>query len=232
VHTPFLEQHRARIRCPTTQVTLQSGSQFDTRSLNPSRKKHRATNNSLANASDLERKQPAQPRGSRLRPDSHATENVTAASGASFPDPVCSPEAHMPKAGNVTMDYASLIPFISPDASAYSSASDYADVGSSLTAPVVANSPATELISRVANLSFDTSGVTRILHDVDTNTEAAIPVDPNAMHRYNDFVANPVIAYDIIRRSIESQARMETDNELNSQDAVVRLCQENNYPNP
>ena len=132
----------------------------------------------------------------------------------------------MPKAGNVRMDYASLIPFISPDASAYSSASDYVDVDSSLTAPVVANSPATVLISRVANLSFDTSGVTRILHDVDTNTEAAIPVDPNALHRYNDIVANPEIAYDIIRRSIESQARMETDNELNSQDAVVRLCQE------
>jgi hypothetical protein len=40
------------------------------------------------------------------------------------------------------------------------------------------------------------------------------------MHRYNDFVTNPEIAFDIIRRSIESQARMETDNELNSQDAA------------
>jgi len=67
----------------------------------------------------------------------------------------------MPKAGNLTMDYASLIQFISPEASAYSRASDYVDVDSSLTAPVVANSPATELINRVANRSFDTSGVPR-----------------------------------------------------------------------
>jgi hypothetical protein len=37
-----------------------------------------------------------------------------------------------------------------------------------------------------------------VLHDVDTNTEAAIPVDPNTLHRYNDIVANPEIAYDII----------------------------------
>jgi L-fucose isomerase-like protein len=140
----------------------------------------------------------------------------------------------MPKAGNLTMDYASLIPFISPEASAYRSASDYVDLDSSLTAPVVANSPATELIKRVANRSFDTSGVTRVLHDVDTNTEAAIPVDPIALHRYNDIIANPDIAYDIIRRSIESQARRETDNELNSQDAVrmFGFVRKNNYPNP
>jgi hypothetical protein len=74
----------------------------------------------------------------------------------------------------------------------------------------------------------------RVLHDVDTNTEAAIPVDPNALHRYNDIIANPDIAYDIIRRSIESQARMETDNELNSQDAVrmYDYVRENKYPNP
>ena len=123
----------------------------------------------------------------------------------------------MPKTGNVTMDYASLVPFISPDASAYSSASDYVDVDSSLTAPVVANSPATELINRVANRSFDTSGVTRVLHDVDTNTEAAIPGDPNALHRYN--VANPEIAYDIIRRSQDS-VRM------------YDFVRKNNYPNP
>jgi hypothetical protein len=44
----------------------------------------------------------------------------------------------MPKAGNLTMDYASLIQFISHEASAYSSASEYVDVDSSLTAPVVA----------------------------------------------------------------------------------------------
>jgi hypothetical protein len=63
VHTPFLEHHRALIGRPTTVVTLQAGNQFDTRSLSSSRKKHRATNNSLSNdASDLE------PRGSRSFP--------------------------------------------------------------------------------------------------------------------------------------------------------------------
>jgi hypothetical protein len=237
VHTPFLQQQCALIGPPTTMVTLQSGNQFETHSLNPSRKTHHETNNSLANASNTERKQPAQPRGSRLCPDSNATVNVTAASSASFPDPVCSPEAHLPKKKargcNLTMDYASLIPFISPEASAYR-ASDYVDVDSSLTAPVVTNSPVTELINRVANRSFDTSGVTRILHDVDTNTEAAVPVDPNALHRYNDIVANPEIAYDVICRSVESHSRMEMDNELNSQDAVrmYNFVRKSNYPSP
>jgi hypothetical protein len=43
-----------------------------------------------------------------------------------------------------------------------------------------------------------------------------------------------MIAYDSIRRSVESQARMETDNELNSQDAVrmYDFVRKNNYPNP
>jgi hypothetical protein len=86
----------------------------------------------------------------------------------------------------------------------------------------------------VANRSFDTSGVTRILHDVDTDTEATIPADPSALHRYNDIVANPDIAYDIICRSVESHATLETDNELNSQD-VVRMydfVRKGSYPKP
>ena len=238
VHTPFLEHHCALIGRPTTLVTLQAGNQFDTRSLNPSRKKHRAMNNALSNASDLEKKQPAQPRGSRLCPDSNATEILTAVSGASsFPiNPICSPEARLPSnAGDSKMDYDSWIPFISPEASANSrSASDFVDVDASLTAPVVANSPATDMINRVANRSFDTSGVTCILHDVDTDTEATIPADPNALHRYNDIVANPDIAYDIICRSVESRATLETDKELNSQDAVrmYNFVRKSSYPKP
>lgn len=99
----------------------------------------------------------------------------------------------------------------------------------------MANSPATEMIHRVANRSFDTSGVTRVLHDVDTNTTALVQVDPNALHRYNDIVSNPDVAYDIIRRSIESRARMEPgSSELNSQDAVrmYDFVRQSNYPNP
>jgi hypothetical protein len=78
------------------------------------------------------------------------------------------------------MDSSSSIPFIFPKASAYS-ASDYFVV-ESLTAPIMANSPATDLINRVVNCSVDTSSITHILHDVDTNTEAVIPVNPNALH--------------------------------------------------
>jgi hypothetical protein len=67
VYMLFLKQQSALIRPPTTMVKLQSGKQFETRSLNPSRNRHREINNSLrANACDLEKKQPAQPRGSRL----------------------------------------------------------------------------------------------------------------------------------------------------------------------
>jgi hypothetical protein len=50
VHTPFLEHHCALIGRPTTLVTLQAGNQFDTCSLNSSRKKHHVTNNTLSNA--------------------------------------------------------------------------------------------------------------------------------------------------------------------------------------
>jgi hypothetical protein len=135
-------------------------------------------------------------------------------------DIICSPETHLPSNTSVSkMDYTSWILSISPEASANSrSASDFVDVDEA--APVVTNSPATDMINRVANCSFDTSGLTCFLHDVDTNTEATIPADPNALHQYNDIVAIPDIAYDIISRLVESHATLEIDNELNSQDAV------------
>jgi hypothetical protein len=151
-------------------------------------------------------------------------------------DIICSPETRLPSNTSVSkMDYTLWILSISPEASANSrSASDFVDVDASLTAPVMTNSPATDMINRVENCSFDTSGLTCFLHNIDTNTEATIPADPNALHQYNDIVANPDIAYDIISSLVESHATLEIDNKLNSQDAVrmYDFVRKSSYPKP